>query len=1136
MKINNKISLVLLISFVFVIITIIIYTLLSYKNNKQLLLTYKSQYEQVVSSVTGLKSNTIKSLAYDYTYYDEMVEYVNGKQSKAWEEEILSTILQSYKMDAEWVFNLKKKKIFHKNLLNDSIEIAIDISDQIWDSLYKKHFISFIQKTNYGYIEIHGATIHPSSDIERKTNPEGYFFIGKLYNNTYLNELSTLTNSDVKIVVNDSLVPLIDNTYLNLPVPLLSADNQKIATIIFSRNFKFLHNLINMSLFYLIFVISAIIITFLSFYLLFRLWVNKPLRLIMRSLSENNTDIISPLLKTKNEFGKIGELLKKFILQKEILQDEIAKRKEIEIAFTVQEKLYKILFDSSLIGVCFSKDQKIINANQTVTDLFGFKTLDALKKYKIYELVDDESKAKIIAHYKNRITHKINEDSFEITVLCQDGSQKEVMVYSQDIELDNEIYQQTIFNEITAKKIAERELLLEKAYFKQLFDKSPEAIIVADNQGVILKVNNSFTKLFGYNLHEAIGKTTTELLQPNTENVDSINLITSVLNGETISYEAQRKHKNGSLIDVHILGTPIIINNCQSGVYAIYRDITDKKKYNEELKLRSKLFKSLSGGLSNLWKFENDENSIKFFLGTIGNSVKADRVYLFKNEKLENDDCMTQIFEWVNENIKPEIENPSLNKLMYHPHYSRWYKLMKNGEIISGLTKNLEKSEQEILISQSIKAILLNPIFVRGEFWGFLGMDNCTEEREWNETEIAIISMSAVNIGNYFERLFVNDELLFAKNKAEESDKLKSNFIANMSHELRTPLNGILGFAELLTDELDNDEHKEMLSVIQKSGNRLMDTLNSILDLSLIEANKIVVEKVDIDVNALLNEKNLYFYQFALQRNLYFRIESDKNYHIYSDIKMLSRIINNLLDNAFKYTKEGGVTIKLSDEIIDDVNYLVVKIIDSGIGIDEKDFKKIFQYFRQVSEGLSREYEGNGIGLTICKEYVDLLNGTIDIESKINKGSVFTIKLPGIIVSEIKNDRNDKNKLTDKYKILLVEDEVSNREYTYFVLSKEFEIDVAENALLAIDMTNSKKYDIILMDINLGKGMNGIEAAFEIRKNPDYKYTPIAAVTANAMQGQKEEYLKNGLTHYISKPYTKMEIIDFVKKIITIND
>jgi len=239
------------------------------------------------------------------------------------------------------------------------------------------------------------------------------------------------------------------------------------------------------------------------------------------------------------------------------------------------------------------------------------------------------------------------------------------------------------------------------------------------------------------------------------------------------------------------------------------------------------------------------------------------------------------------------------------------------------------------------------------------------------------------------------NEIIRAKEQAEESDRLKTIFLSNISHELRTPLNGILGFAEILQKELTDPVYQEMSEAIYYSGKRLLDTLNSIIDLSVIESNELELFITDINLVELIKERTLLFKVATSKKGLGItsRCESE-SINIISDPKLLTNLLNNLIDNAVKYTKEGGITIE-AGTCNDDEKYAVwIKVADTGIGIPENRLEHIFDRFTQVSEGHNREYEGAGLGLTLCKKYIDVLQGKITVKSKLGEGSEFTIWLP----------------------------------------------------------------------------------------------------------------------------------------------
>jgi PAS domain S-box-containing protein len=245
------------------------------------------------------------------------------------------------------------------------------------------------------------------------------------------------------------------------------------------------------------------------------------------------------------------------------------------------------------------------------------------------------------------------------------------------------------------------------------------------------------------------------------------------------------------------------------------------------------------------------------------------------------------------------------------------------------------------------------------------------------------------------DRKKAENELIEAKEKAEEMSRLKSNFLSNMSHELRTPLVGILGFAEILEDEITNEVHKEMINKITQGAGRLSLTLNQILDLSKIETNTSSIEWAVIDLSLVISEVIKIYSIAALKNHLLIKSSfAQPELLIWGDEKMVFSIFNNLINNAVKYSSAGEISINSFVETDESGKFIIVKVADTGIGIPEDKLEIIFEEFRQVSEGLSRGYEGTGLGLTICKKFINLLNGSISVESEQGKGSTFTVRFP----------------------------------------------------------------------------------------------------------------------------------------------
>ena len=364
-----------------------------------------------------------------------------------------------------------------------------------------------------------------------------------------------------------------------------------------------------------------------------------------------------------------------------------------------------------------------------------------------------------------------------------------------------------------------------------------------------------------------------------------------------------------------------------------------------------------------------------------------------------------------------------------------------------------------------------------------------------------------------------------------------------MSHELRTPLNGILGFAEILQEELQKSEHAIMVENIFNSGKRLMATLNSIIMLSQLEAGKIKLNKKTIMLDVAIASVLKSMEAFATEKNIYIKNGCTNSFSIHTDEHLLKQLLQQIIDNAIKFTDKGGISIESNEAVETGRNWMVIKITDTGIGIDATNYDMIFQEFRQISEGFGRKYQGSGIGLTISKKIINLLGGRITIESKPERGSSFSVWLPqepgakGLSASHEQPGRGiarskDAPVSTALPLVLLVEDNVVNKDLTMLFLKNTCIVEYAPDAATAIEMAGAKQYHAILIDINLGYGMNGIEATREIRRIPGYSLTPVIAVTGYTMDEEKEQLYAAGCTGYIAKPYDKQTLVKMIREVL----
>ena len=387
-------------------------------------------------------------------------------------------------------------------------------------------------------------------------------------------------------------------------------------------------------------------------------------------------------------------------------------------------------------------------------------------------------------------------------------------------------------------------------------------------------------------------------------------------------------------------------------------------------------------------------------------------------------------------------------------------------------------------------------------------------------------------------------ELIQAKNRAEELSNQKTNFLANMNHEFRTPLNGILGFSELLSERLVEPDLNAMARGIHDSGIRLNKTLELILMLSEIEAETLPVFSKKVNIVDHVKAGIAQFADEISRKGL--KLDLDLKYQkiiVNLDEHLFRRAFNCLLDNALKFTDKGGIRVESGTTNNSIQPFMYLRVEDTGIGISEGETGLIWQEFRQVSEGRSRLYQGTGLGLTITKRAVELMGGEVTVKSRPGTGSVFTLKFPlaGTVEESciMDNDANGKPGTMGRIPepqamplVLYVEDDPMNREIMSIFLKNTCKVETAGDAETALEMVRGKHYDLVLMDINLGSGRDGLDVVKNLLRIPGYQGVKIVAVTAYSTSNDKAEFLQGGCTHYISKPFGKKDVISLVGSIL----
>lgn len=637
-------------------------------------------------------------------------------------------------------------------------------------------------------------------------------------------------------------------------------------------------------------------------------------------------------------------------------------------------------------------------------------------------------------------------------------------------------------------KLAEEALKVSEAKYRRLFESAKDGILILDaDSGMIVDVNPFLVEMLGYSYNEFMGKAIWDIgfLKDLFDNKEHF---CELKKKEFIRYDdLPLETFDGHKICVESISNLYIVDG-KKVIQCNIRNISEQKKWEADLKKSDKKYRDLIENIGDGIGITDETG--KFIFG----NPAVERIFGVEKGVL----------------IGMALEEFILNENIEILKEQKIKRLQKESSVYELEIASKDGCKKDILISAT-------PRYDNGLFKGTFGIFHDITERKQAERDI-----------------------IAAKEKAEEANKMKTNFLANMSHEIRTPLNGILGFARILKDDLKDIEQKRFAEIIEKSGNRLLETLDLILNFAKLEAEKQDINYSNVKIENVIDETIHTFEKMASLKGINLgSVIKIKNFYTKSDERFISHILNNLVNNAIKFTNKGGVIVELSKV----KNNAVLKVIDTGIGIIKSDLGIIFEEFRQESEGFARSFEGTGLGLSITKKFVELMKGTISVESEKGKGSVFIVTLP---CEDFSKSLNIKliNKGCEIHKqvktkkdslsipILIVEDDEGNRAFISTVLS-QYNIHYATNGYEAIKKAKENKFEIIFMDINLGRGMDGISAVNEIRKLDFYKKTPIVAMTAFVLEKEREEFLNAGCTHYLGKPFSKQQLLELINKIET---
>lgn len=693
----------------------------------------------------------------------------------------------------------------------------------------------------------------------------------------------------------------------------------------------------------------------------------------------------------------------------------------------------------------------------------------------------------LTGYVKVRTKAMKNRENFQVEfrLLRHDGEYRWCLAVGSpynDLEGNYAGYIGSIYD-ISDRKAAEDDL---KRY-RKIINNARDIIFFLDLDGSIIEANKAAIDAYGY--------TNEELCSMNIRNIRETWGFTEhqleQTNDGGIFFETIHRRKDGSTFHVEVSSQGIMMGQ-KHAIFCIVRDISERKRAEKkilenQIKYRS-LFMNMKTGYAyyqliyddkqnpvNLKFIEVNEAFLKFFRVTNNEIVGKNHCDVFPNSS-------KVIIDTIRKNKKKLFKGGNVQiDEFYSDDYHKWFEIAiyspKENEIVTIITDITHIKETEM-------------------------------------------------------------KLITARDVAETANKAKSEFLANMSHEIRTPINGIVGMVDLtLLTEL-TAEQKDNLITAKVCANSLLNIINDILDFSKMEAGKVTIENINFNIKELIeetvkthssriNEKGL---------ELYYSFSSSIPQYLIGDPNRLRQVLNNLISNAIKFTEKGVITVTVKNvKANKDEVELKFTVSDTGIGISPEEKTRLFQSFSQLENSYTKKYGGSGLGLAISRNIIELMGGSIDVDSAKGAGSSFYFYLKFKIGHEIEQKTNWIPKITKtvkQLKILLVEDDpVNQKVIKKMLLEKGHDIDTAGNGLEALEIFEQRPYDVVLMDIQMPK-MNGVEAIKKLRKmEAKNAHTPVIALTAYALQGDREKFLAMGFDDYISKPIQMSELYHCLDRI-----
>lgn len=774
--------------------------------------------------------------------------------------------------------------------------------------------------------------------------------------------------------------------------------------------------------------------------------------------------------------------------------EDITEQKKAEEKLKESEEKYRTLVEGSLAGTYIFQDGKFKFVSGQILSIFGFTPQEVLNTRKILEIVHPEDRKKVIKLFISNLKGDISKSGFQFRIIKKNGEIAWVEVLNNLINYEGKPALLGTMLDITDRIKAEQR----NRIMSQLLLSLNDAVVLTDENGNILEVNDAFCRITGYSKDEVIGKNP-RILKSGLHDANFYKeMWDSILTKGYWKGEIINKKKNGEFYFA-LLSISSIKDEVHGLTYylGIQSDITERKKAEEQIRYQANLLENVNDAI-----IAADLN----YRITSWNKA-AEKMYGYKAEEV--------IGKEISEVVK--VEFPGLTREQVR-------QILQEKGFWQGEAIHYNRFGEKIYVSSSLSIIR----DINGNPIGTVGINRDITEQKKAEEKLKLYA----------------EQLEIANAQLQELNKLKSEFLANTSHELRTPLNSIIGFLNLIKEGL-YESKEEMMQFVDNalmSARHLLNIINDILDIAKIEAGKLELTIEDVEVSELLQEVWTLSHVQAEQKKLEYRmIYPEKPIFIRGDRNRLKQILLNLIGNSIKFTHKGGITVKA--EVFEEKGHCQFSVIDTGIGISKEKQAKLFQKFVQADGTTTRKYGGTGLGLAITKSLVEMMGGVIELFSEgEGKGTTVTFTIP---LSTKSFDKEVTIKQGEIYGdsgllILAVDDDPGFAEFLRaFLVKNSFRFLWVDNADDGWDYILKFKPDVLILDYAIphkasAKLKNGFDIVLRIYDTPELKDTPIIILTGHPQK--VNELLKLSFINFkpsvVEKPIEPEHLLKILKQFV----